>query len=120
MARVLAVDDSVSVRRLVSATLTDAGHEVTEASNGAEGLKAAKNGTFNLVISDLNMPIMDGLTFIKFLRTMAAYRSTPILVLTTEMDPRKKKSAKDAGATGWIVKPFDPEQLLSTIRKVLG
>jgi two-component system chemotaxis response regulator CheY len=120
MARVLTVDDSVSLRRLVAATLTQAGHDVTEASNGAEGLEAAKKNTFNLVISDLNMPIMDGLTFIKHVRGLAPYKFTPILVLTTEMDPEKKKSAKDAGATGWIVKPFDPEQLLTTIRKVLG
>jgi two-component system chemotaxis response regulator CheY len=120
MARVLTVVDSVSLRRLVAATLTQAGHDVTEASNGAEGLEAAKKGTFNLVISDLNMPIMDGLTFIKHMRGLAAYKFTPILVLTTEMDPDKKKSAKEAGATGWIVKPFDPEQLLTTIRKVLG
>lgn len=120
MARVLAVDDSVSLRRLVAATLTQAGHDVTEASNGAEGLEVAKKGTFNLVISDLNMPIMDGLTFIKQMRGLASYKFTPILVLTTEMDPEKKKSAKEAGATGWIVKPFDPEQLLTTIRKVLG
>jgi two-component system chemotaxis response regulator CheY len=120
MARVLAVDDSVSLRRLVAATLTQAGHDVTEASNGAEALEAAKKGTFNLVISDLNMPIMDGLTFIKQMRGLASYKFTPILVLTTEMDPEKKKSAKEAGATGWIVKPFDPDQLLTTIRKVLG
>ena len=72
------------------------------------------------MISDLNMPIMDGMTFIKTLRTLGPYRFTPILVLTTEMDPEKKKAAKEAGATGWIVKPFDPEQLLATIRKVLG
>lgn len=120
MARVLTVDDSVSLRRLVAGTLTQAGHEVTEASNGAEALDLAKQKSFNLVISDLNMPIMDGLTFIKQLRVIAAYKFTPILVLTTEMDPEKKKSAKEAGATGWIVKPFDPEQLLTTIRKVLG
>lgn len=120
MARVLAVDDSVSVRRLVAATLTEAGHHVTEASNGAEALRAAKNGSFNLIVCDLNMPIMDGLMFIKLVRTLDAYKSVPILVLTTEMDPRKKKSARDNGATGWIVKPFDPEQLVATIKKVLG
>ena len=120
MARVLTVDDSVSLRRLVAGTLAQAGHEVIEASNGAEGLDLAKKKAFNLVISDLNMPIMDGLTFIRQLRVIAAYKFTPILVLTTEMDPEKKKSAKEAGATGWIVKPFDPEQLLTTIRKVLG
>jgi len=120
MARVLAVDDSVSLRRLVAATLSGAGHQVTECANGAEALDAAKKIQFNLVISDLNMPIMDGLTFIKQMRVIGTYKFTPILVLTTEMDPDKKKAAKDAGATGWIVKPFDPEQLLATIRKVLG
>jgi two-component system, chemotaxis family, chemotaxis protein CheY len=120
MAQVLTVDDSVSLRRLVTATLSAAGHEVAEAANGAEGLEVAKRTAFKLVISDLNMPIMDGLTFIKHVRNLPAYKFTPILVLTTEMDPAKKKAAKDAGATGWLVKPFDPEQLLATIRKVLG
>lgn len=120
MANILAVDDSVSLRRLVGATLTQAGHQVSEVANGAEGLAAAKKQVFNLVISDMNMPIMDGLTFIKNLRALASYRFTPILVLTTEMDQEKKRAAKEAGATGWIVKPFDPDQLLQTIRKVLG
>lgn len=120
MANVLAVDDSVSLRKLVAVTLTQAGHQVCEAANGAEALAAAKQQTFQLVISDLNMPMMDGLTFIKNLRMIAAYKFTPILVLTTEMDPEKKKQAKEAGATGWLVKPFDPEQLRATIRKVLG
>jgi two-component system, chemotaxis family, chemotaxis protein CheY len=120
MAKVLTVDDSVSLRKLVANTLAAAGHQVVEASNGAEGLDAIKANTFNLIISDINMPVMDGLTFIKNVRTNAAYKFTPILVLTTEMDPAKKKIAKESGATGWLVKPFDPEQLLSTIRKVLG
>jgi two-component system chemotaxis response regulator CheY len=120
MAHVLTVDDSVSLRKLVATTLTAAGHQVVEASNGQQGLEALKTNTFNLIISDLNMPIMDGLTFIKHVRAIGAYKFTPILILTTEMDPVKKKAAKDSGATGWLVKPFDPEQLLSTIRKVLG
>jgi two-component system chemotaxis response regulator CheY len=120
MAQVLTVDDSVSLRKLVAGTLSTAGHEVVEASNGVEGLAALKGRTFGLIISDLNIPIMDGHTFIKNVRAIAAYKFTPILVLTTEMDPAKKKQAKDSGATGWIVKPFDPEQLLATIRKVLG
>jgi len=120
MAHVLTVDDSVSLRKLVAHTLTAAGHTVTEASQGQEGLALLKTKTFNLIISDINMPIMDGLTFIKNVRMIAAYKFTPILVLTTEMDPTKKKTAKESGATGWLVKPFDPEQLLNTIRKVLG
>ncbi|HEY2732666.1 MAG TPA: response regulator [Polyangiales bacterium] len=119
MAQVLTVDDSVSLRKLVANTLAAAGHKVVEASNGAEALNAVKAQTFNLIISDLNMPVMDGLTFIKNVRVLAAYKFVPILVLTTEMDLLKKKAAKDSGATGWLVKPFDPEQLLSTIRKVL-
>ncbi|HEX4353961.1 MAG TPA: response regulator [Polyangiales bacterium] len=119
MAQVLTVDDSVSLRKLVANTLVAAGHKVVEASNGVEALNAVKAQTFNLIISDLNMPVMDGLTFIKNVRVLAAYKFVPILVLTTEMDPAKKKAAKDSGATGWLVKPFDPEQLLSTIRKVL-
>ncbi|MET0391144.1 MAG: response regulator [Polyangiales bacterium] len=120
MAHVLTVDDSVSLRKLVANTLTTAGHQVVEAANGAEGLEMLKTRTFNLIISDINMPVMDGLTFIKNVRNIAAYKFTPILVLTTEMDPNKKKVAKESGATGWLVKPFDPEQLLNTIRKVLG
>lgn len=120
MAHVLTVDDSVSLRKLVANTLATAGHQVMEASNGAEALDLIKTRNFNLIISDLNMPVMDGLTFIKQVRVIGAYKFIPILVLTTEMDPAKKKIAKDAGATGWLVKPFDPEQLLTTIRKVLG
>jgi two-component system chemotaxis response regulator CheY len=120
MALVLTIDDSVSLRKLVANTLSSAGHNVTEAANGADGLTVAKTKKFDLIISDLNMPVMDGLTFIKNLRVLAAYKFTPVLVLTTEMDPAKKKTAKDSGATGWLVKPFDPEQLLATIRKVLG
>jgi len=120
MANVLTVDDSVSLRKLVANTLASAGHQVAEASNGAEALDVIKTRPFNLIISDINMPVMDGLTFIKHVRVLAAYKFTPILVLTTEMDPAKKKVAKESGATGWLVKPFDPEQLLNTIRKVLG
>jgi two-component system, chemotaxis family, chemotaxis protein CheY len=119
MAKIMAVDDSVSLRKLVAGTLTAAGHEVSEAGNGIEALNSAKKTKFDLVISDLNMPGMDGLALIKQLRQLATYKATPVLILTTEMDPNKKKEARDAGATGWLVKPFDPNQLLATIRKVL-
>lgn len=119
MARIMTVDDSVSLRKLVASTLASAGHEVAEAANGADALTTAKQRMFDLIISDLNMPGMDGLAFVKNLRQIAAYRAVPVLILTTEMDPSKKKAAKDAGATGWLVKPFDPAQLLATIRKVL-
>jgi two-component system chemotaxis response regulator CheY len=120
MARVLTVDDSVSLRKLIAATLSSAGHEVVEACNGAEAMNVLKGGAFDLILSDLNMPIMDGLTFIKNVRVLAAYRFTPILVLTTEMNPLKKQEARQSGASGWLVKPFDPSQLLTAIRKVLA
>jgi two-component system, chemotaxis family, chemotaxis protein CheY len=119
MAKIMTIDDSVSMRKLVAATLASAGHEVVEAANGSEALTLAKAGLVQLIISDVNMPVMDGLTFVKNVRGLAAYKFTPILMLTTEMDVEKKKAAKEAGATGWLVKPFDPGQLLATIRKVL-
>lgn len=119
MAKIMTVDDSVSLRKLVAQTLAAAGHDVSEAANGNDALSVAKQKVFDLVISDLNMPGMDGLSFVRQLRQLAAYRAVPVLILTTEMDPAKKKEAKDAGATGWLVKPFDPGQLLATIRKVL-
>ena len=119
MARIMAVDDSVSLRRMLVATLIEGGHQVTEAQDGVQAVTLATATTVQLVITDINMPNMDGLTLVKKLRAMPAYKHVPILVLTTEMDPAKKKIAKEAGATGWIVKPFIPEQLLGTIRKVL-
>jgi len=119
MAKIMTVDDSVSLRKLVASALQAAGHHVSEADSGASALNVAKTTSFDLVISDLNMPGMDGLTLVAQLRQIPAYRSTPILILTTEMDPQKKQAAKAAGATGWLVKPFDPAQLLATIRKVL-
>ena len=120
MAHVLAVDDSVSLRRLLASTLASAGHEVVEAGNGADALAALKTHSFNLIISDLNMPVMDGLTFIKKVRMIAAFRFTPILILTTEMDQGKKREAKEPGATGWVVKAFDPVPPPATVREVLG
>jgi two-component system chemotaxis response regulator CheY len=121
MANILAVDDSVSIRQLVSLTLQAAGHQVTVAKDGSEALTLAKgNGAFQVFITDLNMPVMDGIALVKNLRALDKYKHTPILLLTTELDPAKKAAAKTAGATGWMVKPFDPEQLLATIRKVCG
>lgn len=120
MAKILAVDDSASMRQMVSFTLKGAGHEVCEASDGAEALKHAQaREDFDLVISDINMPNMDGIALIKHLRAMANYKFTPILMLTTESGGDKKSEGKAAGATGWIVKPFNPDQLLATIEKVL-
>lgn len=120
MANILAVDDSASMRQMVSFTLKSAGHTVTEAGNGQEALGLAKSGKFDLVLSDVNMPIMDGITLARELRTLPNFKFTPILMLTTEAGMDKKQEGKAAGATGWIVKPFNPEQLLATIKKVVG
>lgn len=116
---VLLVDDSVSMREMVGFTLRSAGYEVIEAEDGIEALELAKEDTFNLVVTDVNMPNMDGITLISELRKLAEYKFVPILTLTTEEGDDKKKEGKEAGATGWIVKPFDPDNLLSTIRRVL-
>ena len=119
---VLIIDDSTSMRQMVGFTLKGAGFQVIEGSNGKEGLDkiaAAPGGKVDLVITDLNMPIMDGLTFIKEARTRPGLRFTPMLVLTTEGDDDRKAQGKAAGATGWIVKPFQPEQLLKVVGKVL-
>ncbi len=120
MAKILAVDDSASMRQMVSFTLKGAGHEVTEAVDGVDALAKAKGATFDLVISDVNMPNMDGITLIKELRTLPSFKFTPMLMLTTESTADKKQEGKAAGATGWIVKPFNPDQLLATANKVLG
>jgi len=120
MARIMTVDDSPSIRQLVAATLQRGGHEVQQAATGVEGLELAKKVGFQVIISDVNMPEMDGITLVKALRKLAPYKFTPLLLLTTEMDPEKKKQAKEAGATGWLVKPFNPEQLVATVARVLG
>ena len=120
MAKILAVDDSASMRQMVSFTLKGAGFDVTEASDGVEALSKAKSGKFDLVISDVNMPNMDGLTLVGELRKLGAFKFIPILLLTTESSAEKKQEGKAAGATGWIVKPFNPDQLLKTVNKVLG
>lgn len=116
---ILTVDDSTSIRQMVSFTLKQAGYNVLEAEDGQHGLNVAKSNNINLVITDLNMPNMDGLQLISALRQEASYKFTPILMLTTESDDNKKSQGKQAGATGWIVKPFNPEQLLKVIERVL-
>ena len=120
MATILTVDDSTSMRQMVSFTLKQAGYDVTEAADGVEGLQKAQSGRFNLVITDVNMPRMDGISLVKELRGLPAYKFTPILLLTTESGSDKKQEGKAAGATGWLVKPFNPDQLLTTIKKVIG
>ncbi len=117
---VLVVDDSVSMRQMVSFTLTGAGYEVVEAGDGKEAVDKLNGGAKpNLVITDLNMPNMDGISLIKAIRGMGPHKFTPILMLTTESSDDKKKEGQSAGATGWVVKPFNPEQMLATIKKVL-
>lgn len=116
--RIMTVDDSASVRQMVSFTLKNAGYDVVEASDGKDAL-AKLSGPVDMVITDLNMPNMDGITLIKNLRANAACKFIPIIMLTTESQAGKKQEGKEVGATGWIVKPFKPEQLLAVVQKVL-
>lgn len=120
MAKILAVDDSASMRGMVAFTLRGAGHEVSEAENGELGLGVARNEHFDLVLADVNMPVMDGISMVRELRALDSYKGVPILMLTTESHTDKKMEGKAAGATGWLVKPFDPDQLLATVKRVLG
>lgn len=113
----LIVDDSASMRQLVSFTVKDAGYDVVTAENGRDALQKAAGAKIDMVITDLNMPEMDGITFIRQLRTLPDYRFVPIVMLTTEAQEQKKQEGRAAGASGWIVKPFSPEKLLDVVRK---
>ena len=117
---ILAVDDSASIRQMVAFTLKSSGYEVVEAVDGMDGLEKAKAKSFNLILTDQNMPRMDGLTLIKNLRAMAQYKAVPILMLTTESSDAMKAQGKASGATGWLVKPFDPQKLVEVVKKVMG
>lgn len=117
---ILSVDDSASIRQMVKLTLSGAGYTVVEAGNGIEGLAKARDAAVDMVVTDLNMPGMDGMSFIRELRKLSTYKGVPIIFLTTESDAEKKKEAKLAGATGWITKPFQQDQLLAVVKKVLG
>lgn len=116
---ILAVDDSASIRQMLRYTLEAAGYRVVQAADGVEALSIAKTQTADLVLTDINMPRMDGLALVRELRALDDYRFIPMLVLTTESDSNSKQLGKEAGATGWIVKPFAPDQLLATIARVL-
>ena len=120
MATILAVDDSASMRQMVTFTLKGAGFTVVEAVDGLDALNKAKAQNFDCVVTDVNMPNKDGIALIKDLRALPNYKFTPLLMLTTEAGMDKKQEGKAAGATGWIVKPFNPDQLLKTIQKVMG
>ncbi|WP_320823877.1 response regulator [Reinekea sp.] len=117
---ILIVDDSASIRQMVEATLISANYRVTLAKDGQDALDNCKTQRFDFVITDQNMPRMDGLTLIRSLRTMSAFAQTPIIVLTTEASTDMKSRGKAAGATGWMVKPFDPQKLLDITKRVLG
>jgi len=117
---ILTVDDAATMRKMIAFTLKSAGHEILEAGDGAEALALLKTRPADLVITDVNMPNMDGITLTRELRALPAFKSIPIILLTTESAPEKKAAGKAAGATGWIVKPFQQEQLLAVVAKVLG
>jgi two-component system, chemotaxis family, chemotaxis protein CheY len=119
MRSILAVDDSASMRQMVSFTLRSSGYEVIEAVDGQDALDKLGDKQIDLVLTDQNMPRMDGLTLIKQLRVQDRFKRTPILVLTTESSDEMKQAGRAAGATGWMVKPFDPARLLEVIGKVL-
>lgn len=115
----LVVDDSTSMRQMISFTLKEAGFNVIQGENGQDALKNVAGKSVDVVVTDLNMPVMDGMTLIRELRGQPEFKFTPILMLTTESQATKKQEGKAAGATGWIVKPFVPEQLMQVINKVV-
>lgn len=117
---IMTVDDSSSVRQMVGMTLKSEGYQVVEAVDGKDALTKVSGATIDMVITDLNMPNMDGIQLIRELRKLPAFKFVPIIMLTTESQADRKQAGKDAGATGWIVKPFKPEQLIGVIKKVLG
>ena len=116
---ILAIDDSASMRQMVRFTLEGAGYKVVQAADGVEALEYARGAGCDLVLTDVNMPRMDGIELLRELRGLPTYKYTPMLVLTTESGQDTKMRGREAGATGWIVKPFNPEQLLATIARVL-
>lgn len=120
MSNILTVDDSMSVRMAIRLALAGAGHVVAEAADGKEGLDRAASTKFDMIITDLNMPNMNGLEMIREIRKLPMQAGTPIIFLTTESDEGMKQQAKAAGATGWLVKPFAADALLKVTRKVLG
>jgi len=116
----MTVDDSPSIRQLVCSTLKGAGYEVLEAVDGRDALNKLNGSEVHMVVTDLNMPNLDGIGLVRALRADPSHRFMPIILVTTESQDARKREGKEAGATGWIVKPFKPEQLLAVVRKVLG
>ena len=120
MKTILTVDDSPSIRQMLAYVLAHSGYRVIEAADGEEGLALAQANAVDLVLTDHNMPKMDGVTLTRALRTLPAYRKVPIMMLSTESSPELKQAGREAGATGWMVKPFDPDKLLEMLKKALG
>lgn len=118
--QIMAADDSASVRQMVSFTLKQGGYEVVEAVDGADALRKLQEHKIDMLITDLNMPNLDGIGLIKAARALPSCRFIPIVMLTTESQDSRKQEGKAAGATGWIVKPFKPEQMIAVVKKVLG
>jgi two-component system chemotaxis response regulator CheY len=116
---ILVVDDTRSMRKMVAAVLAGAGYQVSEAGDGAEALEAAKVRQFDLVVTDHNMPVMDGVTLVQELRRLPAYDAVALIVLSTEVDPALKQKGREAGATGWMAKPFDPQRMLDIVGKFI-
>jgi len=116
---IMVVDDSASVRQVVSITLKGAGYQVIEACDGQDGLSKLNGDKISLVISDVNMPNMDGITFVKELKKLPSYKFTPVIMLTTESQESKKQEGQAAGAKAWVVKPFQPQQMLSAVSKLI-
>lgn len=117
---VMTVDDSPSVRQMVMFTLKQGGYEVIEAVDGRDGLAKLRGACCDMIITDLNMPNLDGIGMIREVRNDAVHRTVPIVMLTTESQEGRKQEGKTAGATGWIIKPFKPEQLLAVVKRVIG
>jgi two-component system, chemotaxis family, chemotaxis protein CheY len=118
--RIMTVDDSASMRQMVSITLKGAGYDVVEATDGRDALEKMENHSIHMLITDINMPNLDGIGLVRKVRSHAVYRFIPIILLTTESQGSRKQEGKTAGATGWIVKPFKPDQLLGVVKKVIG
>jgi len=116
---IMIIDDSASLRQVVGIALTGAGYEVVEACDGRDALNQLTGRKFNLMLCDVNMPNMDGISFLKALRQLPAYKFTPVIMLTTEAGEDKKREGQAAGARAWVVKPFKPEQLLNAVAKLI-
>ncbi|MFT5451277.1 MAG: two-component system chemotaxis response regulator CheY [Enterobacterales bacterium] len=119
MAKILVVDDSTSIRQMIKISLESAGHTIIEAGDGQAGLEVVQSGQFDLIITDVNMPKMNGLELSKEIRKLPSFKFTPILMLTTESDSDRRMQGKAAGVSGWIVKPFQPEKLIATVNKLV-